>query len=374
MMDRMTRRQLLALAGTTLGSAALAACGGGGGTGSSGGGTGSGATPGFPKGNVKVTMFVFLGGDLGVMPKAFAKDYMSRHPNVTIEIYENSNTVGYPKMLAAKQTTPDQPLVNLGFFNAQTTAQGDLDGMWNKLDYGALSNAKDILPVLKRSNRQGIGLGSDQVGIVYNTKALTKAPASWADLWDQNVKGKATYFDYYWQGVFMAARANGGGLDKMDPGWSYWKQHAKWIRTIVTSNPQYLEVLTNGTAAITSYFNGTGLQWKRGGAPLDYVPPKEGAISVPLYLTTVKGNTSDQEQVSHDIINEMLSAKWAEQWATTSIQVPGNQKVKLPSELASLPAFKQDTVDHLIPVDWGTVAKNTAGWKQRWDQDVKANI
>jgi putative spermidine/putrescine transport system substrate-binding protein len=369
-MDNITRRKLLALAGTALGGAVLASCGGGG---SSGGGS-QGGGGGQSNKKVKVTMFVFLGGDLGVMPKAFAKEYMAAHPNVTIEIYENSNTVGYPKMLAAKQTTPDQPLVNMGFFNAQTTAQGDLDGMWNKLDYGALSHAKDVLPVLKRKNQQGIGLGSDQVGIVYNTKALTPAPTAWADLWDDKVKGKVTYFDYYWQGVLMAARANGGSLTKMDPGWTFWKQHAKWIRTIVTSNPQYLDVLTNGTASITSYFNGTGLQWKRGGAPLDYVPPKEGAISVPVYLTTVKGNTQDQEQVCHDIVNQMLSPKWCQQWATTSIQVPGSSAVKLPQEFGSLPAFQKQTIDHFIPVDWVTVAKQTADWKKRWDQDVKANI
>jgi putative spermidine/putrescine transport system substrate-binding protein len=299
---------------------------------------------------------------------------MAKHPNLTIEIYENSNTVGYPKMLAAKQTTPDQPLVNLGFFNGQTAAQGDIDGMWNKLDYGALPNVKNVLPVFKRANRQGIGLGSDQVGIVYNTKSLSPAPTSWADLWASKVKGKATYFDYYWEGVYMAARANGGSLTNMNPGWTFWKDHAKWIRTIVTSNPQYLDVLTNGTAEITSYFNGTGLQWKNGGAPLDYVPPKEGAISVPVYLCTVKGNTSDQEAVSLDIINQMLTPKWCEQWATTTIQVPAVQGVKLPSDLASLPAFKQETVSKLIKLDWVTVAKQTANWKQRWDQDVKANI
>lgn len=370
-MQNLTRRQLLALAGTTLGGAALAACGGGG-TASGG----SSPKPGGGVGNrkVKVTMFVFLGGNLGVMPKAFAKDYMTKHPNVTIEIYENSNTVGYPKMLAAKQTTPDQPLVNLGFFNAQTTAQGDLDDMWNKLDYGVVKNVKNVLPVLKRGNQKGVGLGTDQLGIVYNSKSLTPAPTAWSDLWDDKLKGKATYFDYYWEGVYMSARAAGGGLNKMDPGWTFWKQHAKWIRTIVTSNPQYLDVLTNGTAEITSYFNGTGLQWKQSGAPLDYVPPKEGAISVPVYLTTVKGNTSDQEAVSQDIVNEMLTPKWAEQWATTTVQVPGVNGVKLPSDLSSLPAFKQQTVDKMIGLDWVTVAKQTASWKQRWDQDVKANI
>jgi putative spermidine/putrescine transport system substrate-binding protein len=365
MSGRFTRREFIVMGSA---AAALAACGG---TSSS-----SSSSPGggLPRGSVTVTMFVFLGGDLGKMPKAFAQDYMQRHPNIKVQIYEDSNTVGYPKMLAAKRTTPDQPLVNLGFFNAQTTVQGILDGMWSKLDYGAMSNVKDVLPIFKRDDRYGIGAGADQIGNVYNTKLMSSAPTSWADLWDPANKGKVTFFDYFWYPVFVAARMNGGSLTNMQPGWDFWKAHAKQIRTIVTSNPQYLDVLSNGTAPLTSYFNGTGLQWKRGGAPLEYVPPKEGAINVPVYLQAVQGNTEDQTAVAHDMINEMLSPKWNEQWAVTSIQVPANQAVKLPSDMASLPAFQKDAVQKLVSIDWTTVAKNSSDWRQKWDQDVKANI
>lgn len=369
-MDKqLTRREFLVM---TSAAAAVAACGGSVGT-----GAGAQASPSsgkLPKGNVTVTMFVFLGGDLGKMPKAFAQDYMSRHPNIKVQIYEDSNTVGYPKMLAAKRTTPDQPLVNFGFFNAQTTAQGILDGMWNKLDYNALTNLKDVLPIFKRDDRYGIGFGADQIGLVYNTRLISTPPTSWADLWDPQFKGKVTFFDYFWYPVYEAARVNGGSLQNMQPGWDFWKAHAKQIRAIVTSNPQYLDVLSNGTAPLTSYFNGTGLQWKNGGAPLDYVPPREGAISVPVYLQSVQGNTADQNAVVTDMINEMLSAKWNEQWAVTSVEVPANQNVKLPDNLASLPAFKKETVQKLQSIDWTLVARNNSDWRQRWDQDVKANI
>jgi len=106
---------------------------------------------------VSVTMFVFLGGALDVMPKAFKDWYESRHKNVSITIYENSNLIGYPLMVAQKQQDPSKPFVNMGFFNAQTSAQGDLDGMWEKLDYASLANAKDIYPAFKRGNQNGSG-------------------------------------------------------------------------------------------------------------------------------------------------------------------------------------------------------------------------
>ena len=324
---------------------------------------------------VEVTMFVFLGGALGVMPKAFKDWYESNHSNVKINIYENSNTVGYPLMVAAKRQDPSKPFVNLGFFNAQTTAQGDLDDMWEKLDYAHLANAKDIYPAFRRKNEKGIGIGADQLGLLYNTQQVSTPPTSWADLWSPSYAGKVTFFDYYWQAVYAAARLNGGDLHHMNKGWDLWSKKAHdQIRTIVTSNPQYLQVLTNGTASLTSYFNGTGLQWIRQGAPLKYVVPKEGAINVPVYLTSSKGNTPDLSEACHDIIGKMLSPKWCGGWANTSVEVPASSKVKLPAEFKALPAFQPSTIENLWKPEWTVVAKAIGTWRSQWDQQVKGRL
>jgi putative spermidine/putrescine transport system substrate-binding protein len=324
---------------------------------------------------VSVTMFVFLGGALDVMPKAFKDWYESHHKNVSITIYENSNTVGYPLMVAQKQQDSSKPFVNMGFFNAQTSAQGDLDGMWEKLEYSHLANSKDIYPAFKRANQNGIGIGADQYGLLYNTQMISKPPTSWADLWNPAYAGQVTFFDYAWYAVYAAAKLNGGGLRQMTPGWTLWAEKAhQMVRTIVTSNPQYLQVLTNGTAGLTDYFNGTGLQWKRQGAPISYVPPKEGAINVPVYLQSVKGNTPAQSEACFDIIDKMLSPKWCGGWMNTSIEVPANNKVKLPDEFKSLPAFQQSTIDKLIKLDWQVVARANATWRKLWDQNVKGHL
>jgi putative spermidine/putrescine transport system substrate-binding protein len=367
---QLSRRRLLAMAAAAAALPALNACGGDIETDPDADDAASGA----PGGKESITIFAFLGNRLADMPKAFAADYMSRHPNVEISIYEDSNAVGYPKILAAKQTTPDKPLVNMGFFNSQISAQGDLDGTWNTLDYAALSNAGDVSDTFRRPNSNGIGIGADQIGIVYNTENISTAPTSWAALWDDAYRGKLTLFDYWWQVVFMAARLNGGSLENMDPGWDLWKAKAGNIRTLVTANPEWQQVLSNGTADITSCWNGTGLQFKDDGAPVDYVVPTEGAIAVPVYLQTVQGNTDNQQEICVDIVNEMLSPRWCQMWAETAVQTPANSAVSLPANLAELPGFRAENVAKLISVDWGQVAQNNADWRARWDADVKANI
>lgn len=368
---KLSRRNLLGAAAAAAALPLLNACGGEIDTDTSGD---EPAAAGSPGGKETITIFAFLGNSLADMPKALAQDYMERHPNVEIKIYEDSNAVGYPKILAAKQADPTKPLVNMGFFNSQISAQGDLDGTWNALDYATLSNAADVGDTFRRPGSNGIGIGTDQIGILYNTKNITTAPSTWADLWDDRFKGKLTLFDYWWQVVFMAARLNGGSLENMEPGWQIWKENAENIRTLVTANPEWQQVLSNGTADITSCWNGTGLQFKKDGAPVDYVVPAEGAIAVPVYLQTLQGNTQNQQEICLDILNEMLSPKWCQMWAETAVQAPANAKVTLPSDLAGLPGFRAENVAKLISVDWGLVAKNNTTWRGRWDSDVKANI
>lgn len=323
---------------------------------------------------LELTMFVFLGGDLGVMPREFVAAWEEEHPNVHISLYEESNQVGYPQMVARAETNPDQPLVNFGFFNAQTTEQGILDEMWEPLDYSAMPNAEQIQDVFRRDDGYGIGIGADQIGIVANTDELSTPPDSWTGLWDPSAEGLVTFFGFPWYVVFMAAQLNGGSLENMDPGWELWAEQARNIRTIVTSNPEYLNVLGSGTASLTSYFNGTAHQWVRGGAPLTYVPPQEGAISVPVYLQMAAGQDEVAQEACAEIINEMLSPEWNARWAETSIEIAANAEVEPSEEFADLPAFSEETFNNLIHPDYAIVGRNQSEWSDRWQREVESQL
>src|SRR5919199_300979 len=103
----------------------------------------SGAAPAASGDKVKVTFFIWAGSNQGVVPREVADAYMKSHPNVEIEYLESTNAATYPKMVAAKKTTPDQPLVQFGFFNAATVDQGVVDDMWEPIDLAHVPNAKN---------------------------------------------------------------------------------------------------------------------------------------------------------------------------------------------------------------------------------------
>jgi len=321
-----------------------------------------------------VKLFAFLGGDLAKMPKEFAKEYESKHKNVQVEIYEQSNTIGYTKMLAQRKADPDNPLVNLGFFNSNSTVQGIDDDMWVKLDYDELSHADDIYPSMRREDGYGIGIGTDQYGLVYNKEKIKDRPTSWSALWDHAYRGKVCLFKGPWYALVMAAKLNGGSEKNVEPGFELWKREAKQIRLMVESNPQYLNVLSNGSTPLTAYFAGTSRQWITSGAPLAYVVPEEGAIQQPVYLQAVKGSSQAQLEVAHDMINEMISPKWCSRWAEVSVETPANSKSKLPENLKGQPAFSAKTRENFVDIDFDVVGRNAAKWQERWDRDVTSRI
>ena len=83
---------------------------------------------------VEITFFIWAGSNQGIVPMEVIEEYRKEHPEVTIDILESNNTITYPKMVAAKRTTPDDPLVHCGFFNVDSMTKGDVDGMWTSID------------------------------------------------------------------------------------------------------------------------------------------------------------------------------------------------------------------------------------------------
>ncbi len=318
-----------------------------------------------------ITMTPFAGADLGVMPREFAKDYQERHPNVQIKI---DDTLILTKQAAAFQADAHQPLNHLVFCNGGATATGKATGMYLKLDYSKIPNTKYLHAQFVERDHCGVVFGADQMGLVYNTKTYSRGFGSWADLWAPAQRGKLCFFTVPWWVIGMAAQVEGGGWDNMDPGFELWKKHAKNIRTIVTANPQFLNMLSTSEAPLTSHYLGTSTVWRGQGAPLAYRRPAEGAFFDPVGVNINSGATDDQVEVCYDIVNEMLTPRWNQRWVDTSIEIPAVSTSKLTAKLKAIPAIAAGPDQKFAAVDWDVVGKNMAAWTERWNQDVVSRI
>ena len=325
---------------------------------------------------VKLTMFANPGLNLAAVAHEIAKFYMAGHPGVTIEVLEGTTFEVYPKMLSAHRLTPDQPLVHFGYMNPLFLAQGDVDGMWDALEPAAVPNMATILDAYLRPGNR-VGFSSAPVGLVYSTKFVKDPPTSWTDLWNPRFKGKVTAvgkYNWYINGLIVAARLNGGSEKNIDPGFRLWAQHADQYVAFANGNDQQLDMMIHGDAYLGAQFGGNVLTWKSQGAPVEFVIPKEGLIAFPQYFVVLNGCTPAQKRIAEDVINLLLSERWLARYATLTYFVPLTKRNIMPPSLRNLPIYNPAETARALQLDWPTIVANDSAWRQRWDKEVVAKI
>jgi putative spermidine/putrescine transport system substrate-binding protein len=325
---------------------------------------------------VHLTMFVWAGANQNVVPEQVVAEYEKTHPNVKISLVVSDNTVTYPKMVAAKQTTPDDNYVDFGFFNASTFAQGEIDKMWSPLDPKAISNWNQVLPAYRPSNDEGIGYTDTTMGLLYNKSCVKSPPTSWSALWSSQFTNKVVWFQYQWEPLLLAAELNGGSASNAAPGFAIWSKHAKNFEALVTQNQQLENALTSGQACIAPWFYSIGEQWIQAGAPLGFTIPKEGAVSYPSYLAMVTDLTPAQKQVVYQIVNLLISPRNDGDYAKITEEVPLETPAGayLTPQERTNPNLQVSVAAKSINFNWVEVAKNNAAWTSEWNAQVQSNL
>ncbi|MEK8127177.1 extracellular solute-binding protein [Paenibacillus filicis] len=339
---------------------------------------GGGAATGGEK--VKLSMFIWAGSNQDVVPKQVVADYMKKHPNVEVTFQESSNGVMYPKMLAGKQADPNNPVVNFGYFNADASAKGINDDMWEPLDPSIVTNMKDIPDNFHRKDNKGIVWGVSSFGLVYNKDLVKTAPTSWNDLWDNpEFKKKAVIWDYLLYSsispvIGVKGKEIGATYENPEPAFKFWGDHSGQIESLVTSNDQLKNLLVSGDALIAPFSAQVAQTWIDQGAPLAVAYPKEGAISFPYSLQVVKGSTPAQQKVANEIINELLSPDALTRYADATGTPVTSKTAKVPDKYKNDPSFSVETQSKGINPDWEIMAKNASQWKEYWDRLVKTKL
>ena len=324
---------------------------------------------------VHLSMFIWAGANQGVVPKEIVEAFLLENPHVTIEFHETNNATIYPMMVAAREATPDDPLVNMGFFNQATISRGEFDGMWISLDPEVIPNMHLIDEGFWRPGNRGIGFVDTPSGLLYNVNAAPRSPTSWADLWSDDFAGRVTLWDYNWFAPVMAARINGGSEFDMEPGWALWEERAGNLHSLFTSNDQMKNLLISGDAWIAPFFSSLSTVWiEDEGAPLGWVAPQEGAIAHAAYLAIVEGSSPAQIAVAKELINILLEPEWNARYAELTNNVPlarGAMEL-LPPGHFDRPGLTGDF--DMIHFDWDYMAQHDSDWRSIWDRRIKANM
>lgn len=329
---------------------------------------------------VKLTMFIWAGSNQDVVPKEVVAKYLENHPNVEVTFEESSNSVMYPKMVAGKQADPNNPIINFGYFNADATAKGNKDDMWEPLDPSIVTNLSDIPEKYHQPDNKGVVWGVSSFSLVYNKDLVKTPPTSWNDLWDNpEFKGKVAMWDYMFYPVIsplIAVKGSelGATYDHPEPAFKFWGEHSSQIQSLVTSNDQLKNLLDSGDALIAPFSAQVAQTWIDGGSPLAVAYPKEGPIAFPYSLQIVKGSTPEQIKVANEIINELISAQALTRYAEETGTPFTSTKATVPDKYKNDPSFSAEVQSKGINPDWAKMAENSSAWKELWDRLVKTNL
>ena len=221
-------------------------------------------------------------GQMSKVVEAFNK----AHPKVQISLYRSGTTEVMNRLqaeFAAGRPQADVVLVA----DAVATTQLKDDG---RLLAYTKAPADRVPSALIDPDKTFFGTKLITTGIVYNTKLVGRAPASWNDLLAADVASKTIMAHPLYSGA--AVIHVGTFAQQKEFGWPYFEKLARGGAIAAKGNGAVIEAVARGEKAygVIIEYMAFNAQWK--GSPVDFVFPREGitAITQPVAILKTARN------------------------------------------------------------------------------------
>ena len=185
------------------------------------------------------------------------------------------------------------------------------EGMLAKLNFDNIPNFQNIDEVYRNAdydpaNEYTVPYMLCTTGIIYNTTMVDKAPASWADLWDEQYAGNILMFNNSRDAYAIAAFATGHSInpqstEEVDEVVDHLKAQKPLVQAYVMD--EIFDKMIGGEAAIGVYYSGDAITMIDDNPDLAWVFPEEGSVlSVDCMAIPA---TSEHQEAAEMFINFM---------------------------------------------------------------------
>lgn len=249
-------------------------------------------------------------------------------------------------------------------------ARGELQNAFVKLDPNLIPNLAELHPKA-RFSEYGVATNFGDYGIVYNTEAVKTPPTSWLDLGNPEFQDQvniATFDAANAELLILLAELNGGGIDKIDPGFTKAAELARNSGVLTRDNAQILDLLRNEDVVMTRWIRGR-VAWahSQGVSNVAFAAPKEGTLGLVSTVHVVAKRP--HPELAMKFINALLSKENQRIYAEKLGYTPARTDVDLngidvPSGI--------EFINSLRLSDWNRVAPKMDEWGERWEKEVVA--
>jgi putative spermidine/putrescine transport system substrate-binding protein len=240
----------------------------------------------------------------------------------------------------------------------------------------AVAALEDVHRAARLPGDRAVGFGFYAVGLVHNKDVFAKngwkAPTSWNDLADPKYKGKVAMGSISSYGMLalpMLARANGGGEEKIGPGFDAMARIAPNVLAWENSSAKMAQMLQTGEVALAVWANGRVQAVADQGAPVAFVYPKEGAVAGMVTACVVDG--APQPKLARAMLGEILSPAAQTVLAQVAGFGPTNRTVRLEPDVARKVVYGPEQANALVPLNWAVINRDRPEWARRWNREVE---
>ncbi|MGA2794548.1 MAG: extracellular solute-binding protein [Roseiarcus sp.] len=282
-------------------------------------------------------------------------------------LYEGSNSLTNLQKMQADKAAPKMSVV---IMDDPVMIPAAAEGLITPLSTKAIPNLDKL--VAGSIHRDGLWANYQKpwAGIAFSTTRMPGGPKSWAEMWDPKYAQKIIVpsiqnTEGFWN-LLVAAHLETGkpyaeAQYEIDAGFRKLKSLKPNLLNVYTNAPQAINLLEQGEAwMIGGQFSAYTLIRKAAGSPVDLAVPSDGAFAMPSGIAKVTGGPAGD--VADAFIDAMLGTEAQSILATKAFVAPTNPAAPKPEGFPDGAA--------LFAPDWAFVAKERAGWVDRWIKEM----
>jgi putative spermidine/putrescine transport system substrate-binding protein len=326
------------------------------------------ATVGMPAIVRADTKEIVIGGPAGAA-KYFNSDlfpFLEKKLDIKV-FYEGSNSLTNLQKMQADKAAPKMSVV---IMDDPVMLPAADQGLITAMSPSAVPNLGKLIDGAVHRDGMWANYQKPWAGIAYSTAKMPTPPASWTELWDSKYAQKIIVpslqnTEGFW--TFLAAAHIETGKPykdaqyEVDAAFKKPKSLKGNLLNVYTNAPQAINLLEQGEAyMIGGQFSAYTLSRKADGSPVDLAVPADGAFAMPSGIAKVMNGPAGG--LADAVIDAILSPEAQTILAAKAFVAPTN--VGTPK-----PAGFPDGASLFAP-DWAFVAKERAGWVERWIKEM----
>jgi ABC-type Fe3+/spermidine/putrescine transport system ATPase subunit/spermidine/putrescine-binding protein len=280
-----------------------------------------------------------------------------RHPGVTLRVIGGLSAEALAQIKAARGNSP----YDLAVMGSPAILNAVAEGVLEPLDFTKIPNAANVIPsFMPYGYNVGCPVVFEGIGIAYNRDTVKTPPATWADLWKPEFKGKvgmARPQSNLGLGVLAAtAEAFGRPQDDMQFALDKWKE----LSPLVGRSPPLLQqMIERGEVDLAPLWHVNAALAAAAGLPIGYVKiAGPGPLMLPTNIVHFVNTAEPVRALVHEFTDILLTEEIQRMAGSAPIffgtvrqglDVPAEAKPYVPATAAELAqgraAARQDCGD-----------------------------